>query len=131
MQVLIEIPLLMQPSFKVLLMGDVGWESEFYILQHYPDLKADVIVLGHHGSKYSSAYDFLRQVEPVLAISSSGIDNRYGHPTPQTLARLKALNIQHLDTTMTGQIHLEVKDQRSTWQWSAYRHYKRWLLPSS
>lgn len=41
-----------------LVMGDAGWATEYQLLQEYPDLKVDVLILGHHGSKHSSAYDF-------------------------------------------------------------------------
>lgn len=125
---LVEVPMKNQ-TFKLLLMGDTGWEAEYHLLQDYPNLQADVIVLGHHGSKYSSAYDFLKQIQPKLAITSSGLDNRYGHPTQETLARLADLNIAHLDTTQTGQIHLQLSAQQQYWQWSAYRLQRQWLLP--
>ena len=48
-----------KPYQNFLLMGDAGWETEYKLLQQYPNLNVDVLVLGHHGSKNSSAYDFL------------------------------------------------------------------------
>ena len=39
-------------------MGDAGWQTEYQLLKDYPDLKVDVLVLGHHGSQHSSAYHF-------------------------------------------------------------------------
>ncbi|MEZ6841104.1 hypothetical protein ABVN80_11075 [Acinetobacter baumannii] len=47
-----------------LIMGDAGWEAEYELLKDYPNLKIDVLVLGHHGSKHSSAYDFLATLKP-------------------------------------------------------------------
>ena len=61
--------------------------------QDYPDLKVDVLVLGHHGSKHSSAYDFLAHLKPKLAVASAGFDNRYGHPSALVQQRLAALDI--------------------------------------
>lgn len=116
-------------TFKVLIMGDAGWEAEYYILQHYPDLTADVLVVGHHGSRHSSAYDFLAQVNPKLAVISAGFDNRYGHPTPETLARLRALNIPAVNTADVGAIHIALNHHSALWQWRAARHKKQWLLP--
>ena len=58
-------------------MGDAGWEAEYELLKDYPNLKIDVLVLGHHGSKHSSAYDFLATLKPKLTIASAGFDNRY------------------------------------------------------
>jgi competence protein ComEC len=45
-------------------MGDAGLEAEYQLMKEYPDLKVDVLVLGHHGSKHSSAYDFLATLNP-------------------------------------------------------------------
>lgn len=58
-------------------MGDAGWETEFNLLQQYPELNVDVLVLGHHGSQNSSSYAFLKQLQPKLAIVSAGYNNRY------------------------------------------------------
>lgn len=114
-------------ELKVLLMGDTGWQSEYYILQQYPDLKVNIIVLGHHGSKYSSAYDFLNKLDPDLAITSAGIDNRYGHPTPEVISRLNALQIPHLTTIGSGRINISVDQQRQFWKIHQDRQRYRWL----
>ncbi len=53
-----------QPYQHFLVMGDAGWATEYQLLQEYPDLKVDVLILGHHGSKHSSAYDFLAHLNP-------------------------------------------------------------------
>ena len=115
--------------FSILMMGDAGWETEFHLLQRHPDLHADILVLGHHGSRHSSAYDFLKQVNPDLAISSAGIDNRYGHPTIEMMARLEALNISHLNTIQTGRIHIVLQPGHTFWQINYDRQTKKWLLP--
>ena len=114
-----------QPYQHFLIMGDAGWQTEFQLLQEYPDLKVDVLVLGHHGSRHSSAYAFLRHYQPKLAIASAGFNNRYGHPSPITQARLKALNIPLLTTAEHGSIGfvvqptgvVELRTQRQTRQW--------------
>ena len=113
-----------QPYQNFLLMGDAGWQTEYQILQHYPDLKVDVLVLGHHGSRHSSAYAFLKHFNPKLAIASAGFNNRYGHPSVMLEARLKALNIPLLSTIDKGSIHFSkhkntmlVGFERDTQQW--------------
>ncbi|HXO60796.1 MAG TPA: hypothetical protein VN850_03200 [Candidatus Acidoferrales bacterium] len=44
------------------------------------ELRADVLKVGHHGSKNSTTQEFLDAVAPAIAIISSGEDNPYGHP---------------------------------------------------
>ncbi|MCH7389253.1 DNA internalization-related competence protein ComEC/Rec2 [Acinetobacter dispersus] len=113
-----------QPYQNFLIMGDAGWETEYKLLQQYPDLKVDVLVLGHHGSKNSSAYDFLAVLRPKLAIASAGVDNRYGHPSQALQSRLRALNIPLLNTAQTGSLSfvfehntVELKQQRQQRKW--------------
>ncbi len=108
-----------------LIMGDAGWASEFQILQTYPDLKVDVLILGHHGSEHSSAYDFLEKLHPQLAIVSAGFNNRYQHPARMTLQRLQRLNIPLKSTIEKGSIHFTIKENgemkienyRDKWKW--------------
>ena len=108
-----------------LLMGDAGWETEYAILQAYPQLKVDVLVLGHHGSQHSSSYAFLEKLQPKVTIVSAGFNNRYGHPSEIVQARLKELNIPVLSTINDGTIQflqrrnndVEINKQRETRLW--------------
>ncbi|HHB0837540.1 TPA: ComEC/Rec2 family competence protein, partial [Acinetobacter baumannii] len=81
-------------------------------LKDYPNLKIDVLVLGHHGSKHSSAYDFLATLKPKLAIASAGFDNRYGHPSQQVIARLKALHIPLKSTLEQGTLSFVLENHK-------------------
>jgi len=65
-------------------------------------LKSDLLKVGHHGSKYSSSNEFLEAVDPEFAAISVGANNRYGHPTPETLSRLAAHNIPTYRTDEDG-----------------------------
>lgn len=115
-----------RPYANFLLMGDAGWEAEYQLLKNYPDLKVDVLVLGHHGSKHSSAYDFLKQLKPKVAIASAGFNNRYGHPSQLTQQRLKELNIPLYSTANKGSIQF-IQTQDQTMQLHFYRDQQRWL----
>lgn len=113
-----------QPYQNFLLMGDAGWPTEYQILQDYPDLKVDVLVLGHHGSRHSSAYHFLKQLNPKLAVASAGFNNRYGHPSVVVESRLKELNIPLLTTLKQGSIRfskhkniMAIEFERDSRQW--------------
>ena len=109
-----------------LIMGDAGWEAEYQLLQHYPELKVDVLVLGHHGSQHSSSFDFLKRLNPKLAIVSAGFNNRYGHPHPIVIERLKALSIPLYSTIQHGSLKFELSTQGQM-QIVPYRDSRKWL----
>ncbi len=94
-----------------LIMGDAGLEAEYQLMKEYPDLKVDVLVLGHHGSKHSSAYDFLATLNPKLVVASAGFNNRYGHPSKEVLARIQELNIPFKSTVEQGTLSFVSRNQ--------------------
>ncbi len=65
-------------------------------------LRADVLKVGHHGSRTSTTPDFLAAVDPSIAVISCGIRNRFGHPTRSTLATLAASRARTLRTDLDG-----------------------------
>jgi competence protein ComEC len=79
-------------------------------------LKSDILKLGHHGSKYSSSIEYLRAVSPVLGLISAGIDNKYGHPNADTIARLQSLHIPWISTQQKGTVELTT-DGTVQWSW--------------
>ncbi|MBP2057776.1 competence protein ComEC [Lactobacillus colini] len=89
---------------KWLMTGDLDQEGEKKILEHYPLLKVDYFKLGHHGSRTSSNTDFLHSINPSVVFISSGRNNRFGHPHPETLDTLKKLSIPYLNTQDSGTI---------------------------
>lgn len=64
----------------------------------------DIIKVGHHGSKTSSSFGFLNEVDPRLALISVGYKNRYDHPSQEVVARLHELGIDVLMTKDVGTI---------------------------
>jgi competence protein ComEC len=79
--------------FHYLNTGDATTAEESDLLAAWPaeSLRADVLKVGHHGSRTSSGAAFLRAVDPAIAVISAGAGNRYGHPHAEVLARLAAL----------------------------------------
>jgi competence protein ComEC len=75
----------------LLLPGDAEKQAEHAMLAENSEdeLHADVLKVGHHGSKNSTTEEFLRAVRPRIAIISAGEDNPYGHPSPELLERLE------------------------------------------
>lgn len=87
-----------------LFQGDAEKASESDILEAGFPVQADVIKLGHHGSKTSSTEKYLRAVSPQLAIISCGENNKYKLPSESTLQRLSALGIDYRRTDRNGNI---------------------------
>jgi competence protein ComEC len=73
---------------NVLLTGDIEAPSESWLLdERVADLRADILVVPHHGSRTSSTPAFVAAVAPRVAIFTVGYRNRFGHPRPDVVAR--------------------------------------------
>ncbi len=84
--------------------GDAEKESENDILDAGFSVKADVIKLGHHGSNTSTSNDYLKAVDPEIAVISCGADNKYNHPHEETIAKLDKNNIEYYRTDLNGTV---------------------------
>lgn|SRR3989344_1275311 len=87
--------------------GDIGAKTEEKVIDNNVDLASDILKVPHHGSKYSSSEPFLEKIHPTFAVISVGKDNRYGHPTPEVLQRLKKFDINILRTDELGTIEIK------------------------
>ncbi len=67
-------------------------------------LESDILKIGHHGSKTSTAQEFVSAVSPQYAVISSGKENKYGHPNPETLGTLSQFPLEVLRTDTLGTI---------------------------
>lgn len=76
--------------FRALLTGDVEGEGEERLTEDGRVGKVSVLKVSHHGSKNSTPERFLQQACPEISVISCGRENRYGHPSPELLQRLKA-----------------------------------------
>ena len=84
--------------------GDAESLVEKEILNENKDLKADVLKLGHHGSHSSTSEEFLKAVDPSIAIVSCAKDNKYGRPHKETMSNLKKAGITVYETFRDGDI---------------------------
>lgn len=84
--------------------GDAEAQSESDILANGIDISADVLKLGHHGSKTSTSGAFLNEVNPDYAVISCGMGNSYGHPTEETLNKLRYNGVKVFRTDEQGTI---------------------------
>jgi competence protein ComEC len=99
---------------SLMLPGDAEKQSEKSILRENSavSLQADVLKVGHHGSKNSTTDAFLAAVHPSVAIISAGEDNSYGHPHRELLDRLEAADVRILRTDRDGAVHVLTDGQR-------------------
>ena len=100
--------IILKANFKntsYLFTGDATSEVEKKILSK--DIKATVLKVGHHGSKYSTTTEFLNKVNPKYAIISVGKNNSYNHPNQITIDKLTKKNIEIHRTDQEGSIFLK------------------------
>ena len=93
-------------NHSMLFTGDTESKVENEYLKAGFDLNADILKVGHHGSKTSSTEKFLNSVSPAHAVIMVG-DNNYGHPNEEVLKRLNKLGIVCLRTDLNGDILFE------------------------
>ncbi|MDQ6708169.1 MAG: MBL fold metallo-hydrolase, partial [Acidobacteriota bacterium] len=85
-----------------LMTGDMEKQIESELLAGSLVQHADVLKVGHHGSRTSSLPEFLDAVHPAFAVISDGFENSYGHPAKQTLEHLTERRILTLRTDKNG-----------------------------
>lgn len=98
-----------------LFMGDLDQTGENSIINHYPNLRADVLKLGHHGSSTASGSKFLHQINPKIAIISAGRHNRYHHPDPDVVKRVLKQHIKIYNTQNSGMITYRYRHNTGQW----------------
>lgn len=91
-----------QHSF--LLTGDAESESEKAMIASGADLRADVLLVGHHGSNSSTTLKFLKTVNPKYAVIQVGKDNTYGHPKSTVLNRLQKQGVKVYRNDLQGTV---------------------------
>lgn len=89
---------------KFLFMGDAGVKIEKKIIKDNPDLKCDILKVGHHGSNTSTSESFIRTIRPKEAIISVGENNMYGHPSSDVLDTLSLYKVKIRRTDEEGSI---------------------------
>jgi len=95
-------------SRTILLPGDAEKQVEREIISENgaETMHADVLKIGHHGSKNSTMPEFLGAVQPLVGIISAGEDNPYGHPNAELLERLENAGVRILRTDKDGAVHV-------------------------
>ena len=116
--------------FRYLNPGDATQAEEEDLLRAWPSesLRADLLKVGHHGSRTSSSAEWLAAVRPTIAAISAGPGNRYGHPHAEVLRRLAAAGVGEVwRTDHDGSLCVEIEPDGS-WR---KRGESRWRDPAS
>ena len=100
---------------KFLFVGDAEEKAEEDILAEGVSVKADVLKVGHHGSRTASSEAFLQAVEPTYAVISCGQDNSYGHPHAETLNTLRSMGVKVFRTDEQGTVTATSDGHEISW----------------
>jgi beta-lactamase superfamily II metal-dependent hydrolase len=100
-------------DFSMLLPGDAEEQTEHRMVTKDENLKAKILKVAHHGSKYATSDDLVNRVKPEVAIISCGAWNRYGHPAQVVLDRLRAANVKLYRTDLHGEISITTKGREN------------------
>lgn len=103
---------------SILTLGDASSNVEEDLLDKYKLGNIDILKLSHHGSKTSSSYKYLSNVNPKIAIISSGRNNRFNHPSKETIDTLEKLSIDYLNTQTSGTIEFIIK--KNSYRYKVY-----------
>lgn len=94
------------PHRSFLNMGDLDQLGEQKLLKAAPNLAADMLKIGHHGSNTSTSDELLNQLDPQLALISVGKNNRYGHPHQEVTSLFAQKQIPYMTTAESGAIEI-------------------------
>lgn len=106
-------------GISVLMTGDIGFEGEESLMEIYgkgrgSGLQADVLKIGHHGSRFSTGEEFLESVAPQLAIIQVG-KNNFGHPHRDVIEKLEKRDIMYFRNDHQGAIMLNIENGEIHW----------------
>ena len=87
--------------------GDMSIEGEKQIVEKYPNLKIDVLKVGHHGSNTSTSALLLDHYQPRMALISVGKNNMYRHPNAEVIERLNAYGVKIYRSDLDGMVELQ------------------------
>ena len=101
-------------NFSMLFTGDIEQEAENKIVFKYKNTKilnSTIIKVAHHGSKSSSTEDFLKLVQPQIALIGVGANNTFGHPNSEIINKIENYNVKVYRTDEMGEIEMNVNSK--------------------
>ena len=103
---------LLYRDFRMLFTGDIGSDTEKKLINAGLLEDVDCLKAGHHGSGYSSSEEFLKIIQPEISVISCSETNRYGHPSPETVSRLKKAGSRILYTMISGAVTISTDGRK-------------------
>lgn len=100
---------------RFLFTGDLDQAGERRLLKDYHQLRADVLKVGHHGSRSSTDPVFLQALQVKEAVISCGVKNSFGHPHEEVLTALKKAQVQVWRTDQQGMIYFSSQSAQAAW----------------
>lgn len=91
-------------NYDILITGDRTATGEWELVRNTELPDVDILIAGHHGSKYSTSQFLLDAVKPKTVVISVGENNIYGHPAPELLERLELYHCRILRTDLNGTV---------------------------
>lgn len=95
-------------DFDLLITGDMASSTEKLLVEAYELPEVEVLMVGHHGSKYASSQELLREIAPQVGVISVG-ENSYGHPTAEAMDRCVKAGMELYRTDLQGNILIRVR----------------------
>ena len=96
-------------DFDVLITGDMGSSTERLLVETYDLPDIEVLMVGHHGSKYATTEELLEAVTPEVGVISVG-ENNFGHPTAEAMDRMAWQGMTLYRTDLQGNILIQVEE---------------------
>lgn len=91
---------------RALFTGDIGFPTENIILDKGYDISADILKVGHHGSRFSSSPNFIQAVSPTISVIGVGKNNRFSHPDPDVIETLELAGSRVYTTKDHGTVRI-------------------------
>ena len=91
-------------NYDILITGDRTATGEWDLVRNTELPYVDILIAGHHGSKYSTSQFLLDAVKPETVVISVGKNNIYGHPAPELLERLELYHCRIFRTDLDGTV---------------------------
>ena len=91
--------------------GDAENVVENELLKTGENIKATILKVGHHGSKTATTEEFIDAIDPIYALVSCGVNNRYNHPSQEVIERLNKKNIKTYRTDEQGEVVMKITEK--------------------